>query len=146
MRATPTEEQRGVGIRSFWLAYHLLEKYSQALDTAKRALRALNSVVPISSLSNPAIVDGLDPEPEPEPEQDGQNDLNSQTTTNRDFFDPMSWHIDDIPLDVVALVSSMGNRDTDDVANGPSEESLDPELRIWTTDADYRFDPGVSDV
>lgn len=141
MRATPTHEQREVSIRSFQLAYQLLEQFSKSLDTAKRALRALNSVVSIASVPHsPPTIDG--PNPDPEPEQNRTMDLAFQTTPAIDFFDPMSWHIDDIPLDVVALVSSMGNQGPDGaVANGLSHGSLDSESSIWNTD--YGIDPGT---
>ena len=67
------------------------------------------------------------------PTIDGPNpDLPFQTTPAIDVFDPMSWQIDDVPLDVVALVSSMGNQGPDGaVANGLSHGSLDPASSIW---------------
>lgn len=133
MRATPTHEQREVSIKSFQLAYHLLEQFSKSLDTAKRALRALSSVVSIASVSHSPTIDG--PDPDPEPEQNPPMDLAFQTTPAIDFFDPMSWHIDDIPLDVVALVSSMGNQGPDGAVD------MDPESSMWNTD--YGIDPGT---
>lgn len=128
MRGTATQEQREVSIRSFQLAYQLLEQFSRGLDTAKRALRALNSVVCIASVSDCSAVAGA-PDPAPELEFDGTTDWGFQTTAAIDFFDPLSWQIDDIPLDVVALVSSMGNQGEDGaLADVLSHGSLDPNL------------------
>lgn len=139
IRAIPTEEQRRVSMRSLQLAYQLLEQFSQALDTAKRALRALNSVVSIASISNsPPIID--DTNPDVGPEQDATMDLSFQTT-EIDFFDPMSWQIDDMPLDVVTLLSSMGNQGTDTATNGMSKGSLDSDLGIWNMDDGVDSDP-----
>lgn len=128
MRGTATKQQREVGIRSFQLAYQLLEQFSRGLDTAKRALRALNSVVCVASVSDCSAVVGA-PDPAPEPALDGTTDWGFQTTAAIDFFDPLSWQIDDIPLDVVALVSSMGNQGEDGaLADGLPHGSLDPNL------------------
>jgi hypothetical protein len=138
MRNTPTDDERGATVRSFRLAYRLLEKFSQVLDTAKRALRALNSVVSIASVSNsiPAVDERPNPEPEPESEHGHAMDLTFQTTTGIDFFDPLSWQIDDIPLDVAALVSSMGNESMGGAdLNGPWEGTLDPQLCVWNTNS-----------
>lgn len=60
-------------------------------------------------------------------------DLTSQTTPAIDLFDPMSWHIDDIPLE------NQGPNGA--VANGLSHGSLDPESSIWNTE--YGLDPGT---
>lgn len=140
IRAKPSEEERAASIRSFQLAYQLLEQFSQALDTAKRALRALNSVISSAFVSNSVpIVESANPEPEP----DHPIDLTFHTTETIDFFDPMSWQIDDIPLDVAGLIASMGNQGADAAgANGVSEGWLDPDLRLWNSD--YGVDPSPS--
>ena len=132
IRGTLTEEERTAGIKSFQLAYQLLEQFSQHLDTAKRALRALNSVVSLASISNSIpITETTDQAPEP----DSAIDLNFHVSETIDFFDPTSWQIDDIPLDVIALVSSMGNQEADNtVQNGLTHGSLDPGLCLWAID------------
>jgi hypothetical protein len=103
-------------------------------------------VVSIASVSDAfPTVDASIPNPELELDHDHAIDLPLQTTASIDFFDPLSWQIDDIPLDVVALVSSMGNQSTEgSVANSLSEGSWDPELCMWNTD--YGVDLGVSNV
>jgi hypothetical protein len=138
MRAKLTEKEHNASIKSFQLAYQLLDRFSQALDTAKRALRALNSVVSLAAIPNAHSVEELSPDPGRE--EGRAIDLSSETI---DFFDPMSWQIDDIPLDVVALVSSMGemgDHDVNDaVADEMSEQSMAPDLCLWN--CEYGIDP-----
>lgn len=132
IQGTPTEE-RTAGVKSFQLAYRLLEQFSQHLDTAKRALRALNSVVSLASISSSLPNTEITAQA---PESVCAVDLNFRVSETIDFFDPTSWQIDDIPLDVIALVSSMGNPGADPtIENGLTEGSLDPGLCLW--DIDY---------
>lgn len=141
MRATPTEKEHETSIQSFQLAYHLLDRFSQALDTAKRALRALNSVVSLAAITNSHSLEGRSPDLEAE--ENSTIDLGFGVPETIDFFDPMSWQIDDIPLDVVALISSMGetgdNNANEAVANGISEQSPAPDLCLWN--CEYGIDP-----
>ncbi|CAI7584602.1 unnamed protein product [Penicillium manginii] len=141
MRAKLTEKEHNASIKSFQLAYQLLDRFSQALDTAKRALRALNSVVSLAAITNSHSVEELSPDPGRE--EGRAIDLSSCVPETIDFFDPMSWQIDDIPLDVVALVSSMGemgDHDVNDaVADEMSEQSMAPDLCLWN--CEYGIDP-----
>lgn len=142
MRATPTEKEHEASIKSFQLAYKLLNRFSQALDTAKRALRALNSVISLAAITNSQHF-AERPSPDLEPEDDRTVDLSFNFPETIDFFDPMSWQIDDIPLDVVALVSSMGDIGNSDVngavENEISEQALAPDLCLWNRE--YGIDP-----
>lgn len=129
MRAAPSDEEHAVSMKSFQLAYQLLDQFSQVLYTAKRALRALNSVVSLAAVTNSKTITER-PSPCSEAVQDCSIDLSFCTANNMDFFDPMSWQLDDIPLDVVALVSNMGD-DGSDFPNGLSEQSLDSDFCLW---------------
>ena len=87
-------------------------------------MASLSSSIPITETTDQAL------------EPDSAIDLNFHVSETIDFFDPTSWQIDDIPLDVIARVSSMGNQEADNtVQNGLTHGSLDPGLCLW--DIDY---------
>ncbi|KAJ5243277.1 uncharacterized protein N7469_001604 [Penicillium citrinum] len=135
MQTIPTEKEYEASVQSFRLAYQLLERFSQVLDTAERALRALNSVISLAAITNSHSPD-QGSSPLCQSEQAPAVDLNFNVPETIDFFDPTSWQIDDIPLDVVALISSMGDNPVDDTAlGGNREQSPAPDSYIW--DCEY---------
>lgn len=135
MQTIPTEKEYEASVQSFRLAYQLLERFSQVLDTAERALRALNSVISLATITNSHSPDQRS-SPLCQAEQAPAVDLNFNVPETIDFFDPTSWQIDDIPLDVVALISSMGENPVDDTAlGGNPEQSPAPDSYIW--DCEY---------